>query len=298
MVATLQLQKPPRAMRWVMYWRWITFLFFVMAALSVYLIPELILRVLLCLLLVGTGFWSFWIARHEGRLWIALSCLALTGLSFYFFPYWALRVLAGLLFTGAGIWSWAIARHRGRIVGEGSEGEALVAKVLDNLQMEGRVLHSVQFESGDKPRELDHLLITHNAMFVVETKYLRGRIAGEVLDREWTLHKRARKTRSRYKRGFYNPLKQVATQIYHLRSHLETNLEPRWAQECSRIWIQGVVCFAHPQGDASAVINHEHGVLDISGLAQYLANYRPPARAGRLSYGLRREIARVLTGQQ
>ncbi len=117
------------------------------------------------------------------------------------------------------------------------------------------------------------------------------------MDREWTLHKRARKTRSRYKRGFYNPLKQVATQIYHLRSHLESHLDERWAHECSQIWIQGVVVFAHPQGDASAVVNHEHGVVDLANLPQYLQNYRPPSRAHRLSYGLRREIARVLTGQ-
>jgi hypothetical protein len=198
---------------------------------------------------------------------------------------------------GFAFWSYGIAKHRGRIVGEGSEGEALVAKVLDNLQMDARVLHSIQFESGDKPRELDHLLITHNAMFVIETKYLRGRIVGDVMDREWTLHKRAHKTRSRYKRGFYNPLKQVATQIYHLRSHLETNLPERWAHECSQIWIQGVVVFAHPQGDSSAVVNHEHGVVAIENLPQYLANYRPPSRAHRLSYGLRREISRVLTGQ-
>ena len=213
----------------------------------------------------------------------------------YFLWPWGLILTAGL-FAG-GIWAYGIARHRGRIVGEGSEGEALTAKVLDNMQMDARVLHSVQFFSGDKPRELDHLLITHNAMFVIETKYLRGRIAGDVMDREWTLHKRARKTRSRYKRGFYNPLKQVATQIYHLRSHLEANLAPRWAQECSHIWIQGVVVFSHPQGDASAVVSHEHGVVELANLPQYLANYRPPSRAHRLSYGLRREISRVLTGQ-
>jgi hypothetical protein len=250
MVATLQLLKPPRAMRWVTRWRWITFLFILGA--------------------VATA---------------------------VFLPQWYLRFLLAPILIGFGVWSYGVARHRGRIVGEGSEGEALTAKVLDNLQMEGRILHSVQFFSGDKPREIDHLLITHFAMFVIETKYLRGRIAGAVLDREWTLHKRARKTRSRYKRGFYNPLKQVATQIYHLRSHLESKLDPRWAQECSRIWIQGVVVFSHPQGDASAVINHEHGVVDLAGLPQYLSNYRAPSRAHRLSYGLRREIARVLTGQ-
>ena len=247
MVATLQALRPPRAMRWVLRWRWIT-VAFVAAGL-------------------GMAFWRPW--------------------GFIVTP----------LLLGGAFWSYGIAKHRGRIVGEGSEGEALVAKVLDNLQMDARVLHSIQFESGDKPRELDHLLITHNAMFVIETKYLRGRIVGDVLDREWTLHKRAHKTRSRYKRGFYNPLKQVATQIYHLRSHLETNLPPRWAQECSQIWIQGVVVFAHPQGDSSAVVNHEHGVVAIENLPQYLANYRPPSRAHRLSYGLRREISRVLTGQ-
>ena len=250
MVATLQKLQPPRAMRWVTRWRWIT-----------------------------------------------ASLLFLCVTSFYFLHHHWYGWILGLAFLAGGSWAFTVAQHRSRIVGEGSEGEALTAKVLDNLQMDARVLHSVQFESGDKPRELDHLLITNNALFVIETKYLRGRIAGDALDREWTLHKRARKTRSRYKRTFYNPLKQVATQIYHLRSHLETNLGPRWAQECSHIWIQGVVVFAHPQGDSSAVVSHERGVVDINTLPQYLSNYRPPSRASRLSYGLRREIARVLTGQ-
>jgi hypothetical protein len=249
MVATLQKLQPPRAMRWVTRWKWITI---ILVALAV--------------------------------------AVAL------YFEHWSKYVLVAIL-LGVGYWAFTVFRHRGRIVGEGSQGEAMVAKVLDEMPMDAKVLHSVQFESGDKPRELDHLLITHNTMFVIETKYLRGRIAGEALDREWTLHKRAHKTRSRYKRGFYNPLKQVATQIYHLRSHLESNLPPRWAQECSQIWIQGVVVFAHPQGDASAVISHERGVVDLTSLPQFLANYRPPSRAHRLSYGLRREIARVLTGQ-
>jgi hypothetical protein len=247
MVATLQALRPPRAMRWVLRWRWITF----------------------------------------------LTIVAGVVMAVVYFPWGLIGTVACLAF---GYYSWGVAKHRGRIVGEGSEGEALVAKVLDNLQMDARVLHSIQFESGDKPRELDHLLITHNTMFVIETKYLRGRIVGDVMDREWTLHKRAHKTRSRYKRAFYNPLKQVATQIYHLRSHLEANLPERWAHECSQIWIQGVVVFAHPQGDSSAVVNHEHGVVAVENLPQYLANYRPPSRASRLSYGLRREIARVLTG--
>ena len=248
MVATLQALQPPRAMRWVTRWRWISISSFVLCVLT------------------------------------------------YFLHWWGM-VFFGIPLLCFGIYSFTVAQHRSRIVGEGSEGEAMTAKVLDGLQMDAKVLHSVQFQSGDKARELDHLLITNNTMFVIETKYLRGRIAGEVLDREWTLHKRARKTRSRYKRGFYNPLKQVATQIYHLRSHLEANLPPRWAQECSQIWIQGVVVFAHPQGDASAVVSHEHGVVELPNLPQYLANYRPPSRAHRLSYGLRREIARVLTCQ-
>ena len=228
MVATLQKLQPPRAMRWVTRWKWIT----------------------IVLVAVAVG--------------VALR-----------FEHWSLRFILAPVILGLGYWAYTIFRHRGRIVGQGSEGEALVAKVLDNLQMDARVIHSVQFESGDRAREIDHLLITHNTMFVIETKYLRGRISGEVLDREWTLHKRARQTRSRYKRTFYNPLKQVATQIYHLRSHLESHLTDRWAHECSQIWIQGVVVFAHPQGDASAVVSHEHGVVDINNLPQYLANYRP-----------------------
>lgn len=246
MVATLRKLRPPRALRWVIRYRWI-----------------------------GVG----------------LLAIAVAGATMI--HHWAIWLLILPAAVG-GIYSLVVAQHRSRIVGEGSEGEALTAKVLDNMQMDAKVLHSVQFESGDKTRELDHVLITHSCLFVIETKYLRGRIAGAVDDREWTLHKRARKTRSRYKRGFYNPLKQVATQIYHLRSHLENELDPRWADECRHIWIQGVVVFAHPQGDASAVVNHQHGVVQLENLQDYLRNYRPPSRAGRLSYGLRREMSRIL----
>src|ERR1039458_3890103 len=191
-----------------------------------------------------------WVTRWK---WITIGLLAVGIGVAVRFPHWSTRWILAPIVLGFCYWAFTVFRHRGRIVGQGAEGEALVAKVLDNLPMDARVIHSVQFESGDRARELDHLLITHNTMFVIETKYLRGRIAGEQLDREWTLHKRAHKTRSRYKRGFYNPLKQVATQIYHLRAHLESNLAPRWAQECSQIWIQGVVVFAHPQGDASEI---------------------------------------------
>lgn len=246
MVATLRKLRPPRALRWVIRYRWIGIGLLLAAAVAVW------------------GLASWW--------------------------KWPLV----LLFAGFGFYSLYVAQHRSRIVGEGAEGEALTAKVLDNMQMDARVLHSVQFESGDKTRELDSVLITHSALFVIETKYLRGRIAGAPDDREWTLHKRARKTRSRYKRGFYNPLKQVATQIYHLRSHLEITLDPRWADEVRHVWIQGVVVFAHPQGDASAVVNHQLGVVQLENLQDYLRNYRPPSRATRLSYGLRREIGRVL----
>lgn len=246
MVATLRKLHPPRALRWVIRYRWYGIGLIAVALLIGLLVPR----------------WWMW--------------------------------LLSLTMIGFGVWSLFVAHHRSRIVGEGSEGEALTAKVLDNMQMDARVLHSVQFESGDKTRELDHVLITHSALFVIETKYLRGRIAGAADDREWTLHKRARKTRSRYKRAFYNPLKQVATQIYHLRSHLELNLDPRWADECRHIWIQGVVVFSHPQGDASAVVNHQLGVVQLENLQDFLRNYRPPSRAGRLSYGLRREISRIL----
>ncbi|HJT24948.1 MAG TPA: nuclease-related domain-containing protein, partial [bacterium] len=155
MVATLQKLQPPRAMRWVTRWKWIT---------------------------------------------IILVAVAL-GIAFRF-EHWALRFVLAPIILGFGYWAFTVFLHRGRIVGQGSEGEALTAKTLDNLTMENaRVLHSVQFESGDKPREIDHLLITPGCLFVIETKYLRGRIAGDVQDREWTLHKRARQTRSRYKRG-------------------------------------------------------------------------------------------------
>lgn len=233
-----------------------------------------------------------WVLRW--RLWAVLSFLSAAAAGYFLWPWGLfLTLLLGLF----GVWCTAVALHRGRIVGEGSEGEALVAKVLESLPLNARVLHSVQFKSGDRIREVDHILITPYALFCIETKYLRGKISGGAEEREWTLHKRARKTRSRYKRTFYNPLKQVATQIYHVRHYLEMHLPKRWAEECSRIWIQGVVVFAHPQGDASQVTDAKLGVLSLDQLGDYLKNYQPPPRAHRLSYGLRREIAKALGGK-
>src|SRR5262249_3076937 len=152
-----------------------------------------------------------WVTRW---MWIWILSLVLALAIAVRFEHWALRYILPLPILAFSYWAFKTYRHRRRIVGEGSEGEALTANLLDNLHMDdARVFPSVEFFSGETPRELDHVLITHHCLFVIEPKYLRGRISGEPLDREWTLHKRARQTRSRYKRTFYNPLKQVATQI-------------------------------------------------------------------------------------
>src|SRR5258708_29739253 len=102
MVATLQKLQPPRAMRWVTRWKWIT----------------------IVLLALGIG--------------IAIR-----------FEHLLVRLVLVPIILGFCYWAFTVFRHRGRIVGQGAEGEALVANVLDNLHdMDARVLHSVQFESG------------------------------------------------------------------------------------------------------------------------------------------------------
>ena len=87
---------------------------------------------------------------------------------------------------------------------KGLFGEAIVAAVLrfGLNQYVYNVLHDVTLETEGGTTQIDHVIISHYGVFIIETKHMSGWIFGQSKDKTWmqTLGKR--------KYRFQNPLRQ------------------------------------------------------------------------------------------
>lgn len=100
----------------------------------------------------------------------------------------------------------------------GQRGEQIVSNFLsgfpDSIIFNDLTLFD---EKTKKSTQIDHIVIRHNGVFVVETKNLAGRIYGNDNQREWIQVLAYGKDKNR----FYNPIKQNITHIYSLAKTLK-----------------------------------------------------------------------------
>ncbi|PCJ17205.1 MAG: hypothetical protein COB02_14255 [Candidatus Cloacimonadota bacterium] len=88
----------------------------------------------------------------------------------------------------------------------GDYGEKLVSDYLDNLEDVFGVYHGLQSRFDRKTFEIDHLLLTHQGIILIETKNIRGKIVSK---RDgWCQIKTSEKGKS-YERDFKSPIAQV-----------------------------------------------------------------------------------------
>lgn len=102
---------------------------------------------------------------------------------------------------------------------KGYEGEIRIAIELKKISSckDCRVLRNVYIPTKNgKTSEIDLILITPNGIFVIESKNYTGVIYGSNEDYRWTCVSRSRK---HYQ--LYNPKKQNATHIKHLKYFLD-----------------------------------------------------------------------------
>lgn len=104
---------------------------------------------------------------------------------------------------------------------KGKYGEFLVKKQLELLakRFQGFSYHNLMFGEGDYSTQLDNLLITSKAVYVIEVKNYNGRVYGGLYQEQWyQTIVYVNRRRGRYgktynkthleKHPFFNPIKQ------------------------------------------------------------------------------------------
>lgn len=97
----------------------------------------------------------------------------------------------------------------------GKQGERRVRRVVgETVEGEKYVIHDLILDKGNgKTAQIDHIVINSRGVFVIETKNLSGNIYGSENHGQWTQVL----ANGRVKNKLYNPLKQNATHVYHVR---------------------------------------------------------------------------------
>lgn len=101
---------------------------------------------------------------------------------------------------------------------KGEEGELSTALLLNRVRGYKRVLHHVYVPKADGSgtSEIDLVMVHEKGIIVIENKNYRGYIYGKEDDLYWT-----QVYRKRYKRNFYNPVRQNQSHIRHLKRLLK-----------------------------------------------------------------------------
>ncbi len=113
----------------------------------------------------------------------------------------------------------------------GAIGERRVAQVLDRFPDEWFVFHDLVVGRA----QIDHLIISPQGVYTLETKNYRGTIYGNADKPRWT-----QVINNHHKTDFYNPVKQAVGHSVALRSFLREQGFPR-------VWVNSIVVFTHPQ---------------------------------------------------
>lgn len=152
--------------------------------------------------------------RAYRRLWwlrffMVVLALLLLG-SAYYFPVLLLAAPLPLV-------AYKRIEKKRRIVKSGLEGERITDKRLRMLPKEYLIYSDIHFNGS----QIDHLILGRSALYVVETKHVRGRLQGRGSEESWLLSKR-----EGHQRHLYNPMKQVGTHAKQVRRGIQDERVP------------------------------------------------------------------------
>ena len=119
----------------------------------------------------------------------------------------------------------------------GRYGEAAATNVIKSVLREDDLLFTnVEIIYGDKPAELDNVVVNSCGVFIIEVKNYTGTLVGGENDFEWTKYKTT-DAGNTYEKKVKNPIKQVKRQVYVLARYLE----------CygPRVWVEGYAFLIH-----------------------------------------------------
>ncbi len=134
----------------------------------------------------------------------------------------------------------------------GRRGERDVAKMLKKL--DGITFNNyMMVDKNNKSHQIDHIYVGRQGVFVIETKNYSGNIYGTTEQRDWTQVLAGGNVRN----TFYNPLKQNASHVYHIKSLLPKS-----------VWLHSCVVFT--QGNIFLI--QADNVFTIHGLQKRITN--------------------------
>ncbi len=198
--------------------------------------------------------------RAYRRLWwlrffMAVLAILILGASYYF----PLLLLA----TPVPLFAYKRIEKQRRIVKSGLEGERITDKRLKMLPKSYVIYSDIHFNGS----QIDHLVIGRSALYVVETKHVRGKLQGRGGEESWLLSKR-----EGHQRHLYNPMKQVGTHAKQVRRGIGDE----------RVPVVPILHLTHPDGYAKVTqpttlfVEDRKGPEGLAHLIERLDKEKPP----------------------
>lgn len=136
----------------------------------------------------------------------------------------------------------------------GIKGERIATKRIISVMREDDVLiTNLNITVADRDTELDNVIINKYGVFIIETKYLEGRLSGNEKDYYWEKYSYS-SYGNLYKKEIRNPIRQVNRQIYLLSDYLKHFDE--------YVWIEGYVYFVNKNSPvvSNRILNNENDI--------------------------------------
>lgn len=168
-------------------------------------------------------------------VWCALCAFVMGVLRFVSVPLVVIAAIFMIVWVCAGLYF----KNRCGILKAGVDGEKIAGKSLSKLSKDYTVIKNAVVTFEGKSSEIDLLVFGKNGITIVESKNYKGIISGDVSDKNWT--KTKKNGENEYTKKFYNPVKQLGTQIHRLSGALKENGVD--------VFIDGVVCFTNPESE-------------------------------------------------
>lgn len=138
----------------------------------------------------------------------------------------------------------------------GRAGENKVARILNSLPKEYKVINNVIIPHQNGTSQIDHIVLSPYGIFVVETKNYSGWIFGNEKSEKW---KQTFKTKQ--ENYFYNPIKQNWGHIYSLSTCLQLD---KWI-------FKPIIVFSN---EARLKVDAEIPVVNMNRLKRHILSYR------------------------
>jgi hypothetical protein len=153
---------------------------------------------------------------------------------------------------------------------KGMIGEYFVKKLLEKLakKYQGLSFHNLMLGTGDQSTQLDNLLITSKAVYVIEVKNYAGRVYGGQYQDQWyqTIrydNKRRGRGGRTYtkthiaKNAFFNPIKQNLIHVNAIKQSIQS-VQPLPLLNVVVFMNRGNITNVEMKDDTSYVINRRH----------------------------------------